>query len=128
MKKKILLILTIFGLLSCANDDTAESKAAYEMQLQEQLEAITNLASSGNCNEDTDCDYLAYGSKACGGPTGYVVFSTAIDVDLLKEMIEDYTKLEEEYNIKFGIISDCSIVSPLFITGCLDNQCAKMIE
>ena len=128
MKKKILLILSIFGLLSCANDDTTESKAAYEMQLQEQLEAITNLASSGNCNEDTDCDYLAYGSKACGGPKGYVVFSTAIDVDLLKEMIEDYTKLEEEYNIKFGIISDCSIVSPLFITGCLNNQCAKMIE
>ena len=100
-----MLIFSIFGLLSCANDDTGESKAAYEIQLQEQLEAITNLSSSGNCHEDTDCDYLAYGSKACGGPKGYVVFSTAIDVDLLKEMIEDYTKLEEEYNIKFNIFS-----------------------
>ena len=33
----------------------------------------------------SNCDFIAFGSKACGGPKSYLVFNNSIDVDLLKE-------------------------------------------
>ncbi|MDN3595820.1 hypothetical protein [Zunongwangia endophytica] len=124
--KKLVRILSLFSLVSCADDDA--DRAVFEMQLQEQFEAIEQFAISGNCSEDTDCDYLPYGRKACGGPEGFVVFSTSINTEALQEMIEDYNELKVEYFERFDSFSDCSIVSPNFIAGCLDNKCAKMIE
>ena len=46
---------------------------------------IYEIVASAECSDDAGCDYIAFGSKPCGGPWGYLVYSTSVDVQLLKQ-------------------------------------------
>ena len=70
-----------------------------------------------------DCAYIAFGSKPCGGPWSYLVYSISIDVDLLKSKVKQYNKMEDEYNRKHGIASDCAIVLPPTSLNCVNDKC-----
>jgi hypothetical protein len=70
---------------------------------------IENLAYSESCFNMADWTFVAYGSKACGGPKGYIPYSKNIDTGSFLEKTEKYTEAEKEYNKKWGIISDCSL-------------------
>ena len=79
------------------------------MDLFNEIELIAN---SVDCSNSNDWTYTAYGSKACGGPQGYIAYSTLInEVDFLKK-VKHYTKSEDEFNIKWGIISTCEFSQP----------------
>jgi hypothetical protein len=79
--------------------------------LMDLFSEIQNLAYTVSCADAANWTFTAYGSKACGGPQGYIAYSSKINtVEFLKK-IEFYTKAEKEFNIKWGIISDCSIVN-----------------
>ena len=69
------------------------------------------LAKSKNCNDSNNWTFTSYGAKACGGPQGYIAYSKDIDVPLFLEKIEKYSKLENEFNRKWGIISTCDILA-----------------
>ena len=73
---------------------------------------IETLSYSVSCANATDWNFVAYGSKACGGSQGYIPYSKNIDTVLFLEKIAQYTNAENEYNIKWGIASDCSITNP----------------
>ena len=60
-------------------------------------------------NNASDWTFTAYGSKACGGPQGYIAYSTQIDTVAFLQKIEEYTNLEKAYNIKWGIVSTCDL-------------------
>jgi hypothetical protein len=81
---------------------------------------------SENCTESSQCSYIAYGSKACGGPQGYLVFSSEIDTEKLKDLVNKYTIAEAAYNKQNGIVSDCSVISPPQTIDCLDGDCVKI--
>ena len=50
------------------------------------------------------------GSKACGGPSGYIIYSSKnVDTDLLEEKVCYYTKFQEAVNIEYGLASDCAL-------------------
>jgi len=87
---------------------------------------IEQLIATGTCSENTTCDYIAFGSKACGGPKSFLVYSTSIDVDLLKEKVATYNDLENNYNIKWSIVSDCSVPSPPTNIECVDGKCTAI--
>lgn len=74
------------------------------------FDEIQNIAYSVTCNDATNWAFVAYGSKACGGYQGYIPYSTNIDTNSFFTKIAAYTKAENEFNIKWGIISDCSII------------------
>lgn len=73
---------------------------------------IENLAYSTNCTNANDWQFAAYGAKACGGPQGYIPYSNKIDTAAFLQKIAAYTQAEKDYNFKWGVISDCSIVNP----------------
>ena len=73
---------------------------------------IENLAYSANCTNANDWQFAAYGAKACGGPQGYIPYSNKIDTASFLQKIAAYTQAEKDYNFKWGVISDCSIVNP----------------
>jgi hypothetical protein len=75
------------------------------------FDEIQNLAYAISCVDAGNWAFTAYGSKACGGPQGYIAYSSKINTIELLEKIDFYTKAEKEFNIKWGIISDCSIVN-----------------
>ncbi|HSM63125.1 MAG TPA: hypothetical protein VK833_04230 [Gillisia sp.] len=124
MKFLILLLLFIGTAGSCQNSEEIQEITAQDLDLQ--FKEITKLAASKNCTEGSQCSYIAYGSKACGGPQGYLVFSSEIDSQKLKDLVDKYTKAEAAYNKQNGIVSDCMFVTPPQTISCVDGECTKM--
>lgn len=122
ISKTIVLLTIVFGCTSTTElgkeDDLAELN-----NLKEEIELLVD---SGVCSENSDCDSIAFGSKACGGPKTYLVFSTSINVELLQQKVETYNALENSFNKKWGIISDCSMPSPPTKVECINGKCTAI--
>ena len=73
------------------------------------FDEIQNLVRAIACNDGSNLTFTAYGTKACGGPQGYIAYTSHIDTVAFLKKIELYTEAEKEFNITWGIISDCSI-------------------
>jgi len=70
---------------------------------------IYNLSISVSCDNANDWTYTVFGSKACGGPQGYIAYSKQIDTDGFLQKVDVYTQAEKEYNIKWEISSTCEL-------------------
>ena len=113
------LLFTIF--LGCSSDEGVELR---EARLIDKLASeIYEMVTNAECTEDAGCDYIAFGSKPCGGPWGYLVYSTAVDVQLLKYKVGLYNQLQREQNRRSGAVSDCAIESPPSALICEDGIC-----
>lgn len=126
--RKTAYILCFFSLLltvSATNCDKAETPTEdTELSNLKQLgEKIKALADSSVCNDTTTCQYIAFGSKPCGGPWSYLVYSTSIDTEALEKMVTEYNALEKQLNEKYGKNSDCAMVSPPQSVECQNNTC-----
>lgn len=122
ISKTIVLLTIVFGCTSTTElgkeDDLAEL-----YNLKEEIELLVD---SGVCSENSGCNYIAFGSKACGGPKTYLVFSTSINVELLQQKVATYNALENSFNKKWGIISDCSVVLPPTSVKCINGKCVAV--
>lgn len=72
------------------------------------FDEISTLSYSISCTNSNNWNFTAYGAKACGGPQGYIAYSNEIDVPSFLQKIATYTQAEKDYNVKWGIVSDCS--------------------
>jgi hypothetical protein len=79
---------------------------------------IQNLSYSVSCSDANNWLFTSYGSKACGGPQGYIAYSSLIDTVSFLQKIETYTQAEKDFNFKYGVISDCSIPSAPISVEC----------
>ncbi|GAB1857324.1 hypothetical protein MHTCC0001_21600 [Flavobacteriaceae bacterium MHTCC 0001] len=61
------------------------------------------------CESAEDWAFTPYGSKACGGPQGYLAYPKTIDTVAFLEKIEIYTQAENDYNKKWSIFSTCDL-------------------
>lgn len=116
----ICLSLTAF---QCDEDNTPLTQEEERKELNLSKRAIEDLAATSICNETTECKYIAFGSKPCGGPWGYIIYSTSIDIEKLKLWVEDYNEQEAAFNSKWGVFSDCTIVNPPISINCENNTC-----
>jgi hypothetical protein len=83
--------------------------------------------SCSDISEETqDCDSIAFGSKPCGGSWSYLAYPTTIDVDLLLSKVNYYNEKERLFNIKWGIISDCAVVTPPTNVECIEGKCTAI--
>lgn len=105
MKKiKFIGILLIGICFSCKNNQKQEAQ-----KLNQMFSEIESLANSENCDDSAEWAFTSHGSKACGGPVGFIAYSTDIDTALFLEKIEEHKTAQQEYNQKWGIASDCSV-------------------
>ena len=77
--------------------------------LMDLFNEIQNLSYSVSCSDANDWLFTVYGAKACGGPQGFIAYSSLIDTVSFLEKIETYTQVEKDFNFKYGVVSDCSI-------------------
>ncbi len=77
--------------------------------LMDLFDEITKMAESVSCTKASDWAFTPYGSKACGGPRGYLAYSTSIDTNVFLEKIETYKNLEHAYNAKWDVVSTCEV-------------------
>lgn len=115
----LFILLTAFKCNDVENMSCEEKRS----KLNEMKITIENLAETSVCNENFECRYLALGSKPCGGPWGYLVYSTSIDTLKLTKLVENYNQLEKMMNTDCGLMSDCSMVMPPQQLTCENNKC-----
>ncbi len=95
---------------SCTDCDLTQEE---ELEiLKKMLAEIEAIADSVVCENAEEWEYTPIGSKACGGPSGFIAYSTKIDVPSFLEKVETYTKAEDDFNKKWGIVSTCDVLLP----------------
>lgn len=110
----------------CDEDSESISKEEQEQELMALKTEIENLANTPICDGDFECKFIAFGSKPCGGPQSYLIYSTSIDTEQLESLVETYNQNEARYNAENGIFSDCSIVMPPTRVNCENNTCVPV--
>lgn len=124
--KKIFIISIALSLLLVTLRCGSQSESTIEEDQQELTtlkQTIEALAASSVCNNTYECKFIAMGSKPCGGPWSYLIYSSSINEDQLKSLVINYNKKEAAYNQKWGIVSDCAVVSPPTSIACENNTC-----
>jgi len=124
MRQLILLILVTIFFIGCARRTTGPIVS--NDTLEKRLADIHSLIEEGTCNTGSQCQYIAYGKKACGGPSGYLIFSGNIDIDKLKKLVNEYTLAEDIYNKENQIKCDCSIPNPPQKMECQGGNCIEV--
>jgi hypothetical protein len=111
--------------------DISENSLTLQRELTEQekehrnlmalFDEIQNLSYATSCIDAANWEFTAYGAKACGGAQGYIAYSKNINVEEFLNKIEIYTLSEKEFNIKWGVFSDCSITAPPLAVACING-------
>ena len=122
ISKFIILGFVLF--ISCAKETTL-TPADEEQQLTQLGKEIEEFAKNKACTGGDNCRSMPVGSKSCGGPTSYIIYSLSkTDEKQLSEKVKQYTDLQKELNIKYNRISDCSLLIPPTV-DCLNGVCTS---
>lgn len=108
LMKRIIFVMLAVLCVGCENNSTQEEEQQTLMTLFNEIETLANSVA---CEDATDWDFVAYGHKACGGPQGYIGYSNQIDVNAFLRLVENYTTFEREFNLRWGVASDCALVA-----------------
>ncbi len=130
MKKIMILSVLLFQFftISCEMLESDNNKTQQEdlSELIAHKEYILSLVASTSCTTNSQCEYLALGSKPCGGPWSYLAYPSSMDTRLLREQVAIYNLKENQYNQKWNITSDCMFVSPPIRVDCINNKCVAV--
>ena len=75
---------------------------------------IDSMIANPLCEVDSDCQFVAFGAKPCGGPRSYLYYSKkTLDENALKSKVGDYYELDKKNNAATGVISTCDFIEPL---------------
>lgn len=84
---------------------------------------IVALVGDPTCSDEAQCRAMPFGSKPCGGPWSYLVYSTgATDSARLAAAVARYNVEEARLNTEEGRVSDCAVVTPP-VPQCLEGRC-----
>lgn len=119
----LIAIMTIM-LFSCSN---SEQGAPYDRAgVDQRYQTVYNLTQDLSCTDSSVCLSIGIGSKPCGGPWRYLVYSAAtVDPEKLNAAVADLDAYEAGYNQQEGLISDCSF-PPLANPSCVNSNCVDL--
>lgn len=85
--------------------------------------SINQLIENKSCESNNDCALLAVGSRPCGGPETYRVYSKAeTDTQQLQSLTNQYNQLMKRINESEGRVGIC-VVAPKPKFSCANNVC-----
>jgi hypothetical protein len=88
----------------------AQSQHSDAERLQDLRRMIEQEIGIPSANEPIQCKLMPFGSKPCGGPWGYLVYSTLkTDEARLKQLVSEFNQLQKKMNEESKIMSDCAI-------------------
>ena len=112
--KRTLFILTsvvlIMSLMLACKDRNEPILNADQSELDRLYKDIEKSAQQFTCENAGEWKFTAIGSKACGGASSYIAYSVKIDESTFLKKVEQFTKLQADYNQKWGVYSDCALV------------------
>lgn len=95
----------------------------YQRELEGLLDEIDEAAGSARAEAASACRVVAFGHKACGGPTQYRVYSeTDGDPERVRRLADEYTEVERRMVDRLGLGSTCDVlyVPPVMLE---DGRC-----
>ncbi len=89
-------------------------------------EQLNQLIDDPRCDNSSQCKVLPVGSRACGGPSSFIVYSTkTADTAEVEKLAKDITALEKRFNAVNDMMSICQhLTTPS--TQCSNNTCVKI--
>lgn len=112
--KRTLFILTsivlIMSLMLACKDRDEPMRNVDQTELERLYKDIEKSAQQFTCENAGEWKFTAIGSKACGGASSYIAYSVKIDESTFLKKVEQFTKLQADYNQKYGVYSDCALV------------------
>lgn len=125
MKKILALfaVVLLFHSFQCEDDAMPTDQNFDLVTLEQERQLILDYIATFSCSAATICNSIAFGSKACGGPQEYLVYPSTVDLEYLTEKVTNYNMMENSYNVKYNIVSDCMAVLPPENIGCVDGVC-----
>jgi len=95
--------------------------------LARMYQEIYDLVQDRSCSDSSECAAIALGSKPCGGPWRYLVYSkSTVDEAELRALVENLAEYEAQYNQEHRRISDCEVAQsadPACANGgCIDRN------
>lgn len=119
---KILALSLLLQSFQCTDTDDSANLIT-SAQLETKKLEIQNYINSFSCSESLGCGFIAFGSKPCGGPRSYLLFSNSVDLTKLQAMVKTYNEMDELYNIQTNAVSDCMSVLPPTEVKCVNGIC-----
>ncbi|GAB4234587.1 MAG: hypothetical protein Tsb0034_08320 [Ekhidna sp.] len=92
------------------------------MEIDVLFEEINALATSVPCEDESLWRFVEYGSKSCGGPIGYIAYSTQINTAQFLSLIERHQRKQQAFNVKWNVTSDCKLELPPSSITCSDGK------
>jgi hypothetical protein len=103
MESVLLFLLLLAG-------GPAGSQQSDSERLEELRRMIEQEIGIPSANEPSQCKLIPFGSKPCGGPWDYLVYSTLkTDESRLKQLVSEFNQLQKKINEEGKILSDCAI-------------------
>jgi hypothetical protein len=85
---------------------------------------IRSYASDLSCTNTSQCQWITFGTKACGGASAAIPYSTKnVTTALITSKGQYITDAEKKYNELYGIVSDCMVEYGLPYGSCVNNRC-----
>ena len=102
------------SLIACGESepigDDPRTEEGDRAQLAEMRREIDELVGDAASSSIEDCRYAGVGSKPCGGPWEFIIYSaSSTDSTALAEKLTAYNAFETEMNERYGYASDCSV-------------------
>lgn len=119
---KIIVLSILLQSFQCTDpNDSSENITSEQLEIKKQ--EIQNYINSFSCSENVGCGYIAFGSKPCGGPRTYLLFSNSVNLTKLQEMVNNYNEMDGLYNIQTNAVSDCMYQMPPTEVKCVNGVC-----
>jgi hypothetical protein len=117
---RLLMLALVMQSFQCDNDN---SQGITQNSLNLKKQQIIEYISQFSCAEASNCNYIAFGAKPCGGPREYMVFPNKVNINTLQTLVDEYYQMDNAHNIQTGAVSDCLLVGPPTNIGCVNNVC-----
>lgn len=147
LKHLSLVLPFAFALTACQDEQKALAEAVEKTPTtqvdnhhKEKIEAITAgslnekkselqaFIANKECDTSNQCQVIAVGSRACGGPSQYAIYSNkAVDSDKVQTLAAKITVAEKVFNEKNKMMSICQhLEEPA--AQCINNTCTKSLR
>ncbi|HKY09176.1 MAG TPA: hypothetical protein VJQ55_13075 [Candidatus Binatia bacterium] len=81
-------------------------------RLKELNRIIEREIGTPTADQPSQCKSIPFGSKPCGGPARYLVYSTAkTNESRLTQLVHEFNALQKKINEERKLMSDCSFVT-----------------
>lgn len=116
--------LVLFALSGCLATPTTSTDplmnqldgpmAQLQFDTKQLHQRLLKLTANKSCNQDQQCKIMGIGSKPCGGPEQFLVYSeNHTDEKMLTITNDRYSKLKKEQQSRLGVMGICQqLVAP----------------